>query len=659
MPRLPGKGWFADSVLLFALSAYLIWPWFRLEYLDSWGSIESTFIGDSRMLRERGFNAQWQPNWYLGTRFDYIYPPALRYGTAAVSQWMGVSTARGYHIYTGTLFCLGIVGIYWLVRIATGWRIWAFLAALGVFLYSPTYLFLKHFEEGYRGLRYMGLRLGVLVRWGEGPHVSALSMLGFALAASWWGLRRGHRTALVLAAIFSAVVVANNFYGATALAIFFPLLVWAVALAENDAWVAARAAAIAALAYGLTACWLTPSYLRVTLENMRLVSQPGHTWSIVLEIAVLAVFAAISWRWARGRAERAWTVFVAGSLARISLYVLGHYYLGFRTLGEPERLCPEFDQFVVLAAVTAFAWLWMRGLRGKAAVIVLIWLSLLPVKGWVRRSWEFIPAAQGHQHLVEYQLTRWLHEHMPQSRAFVAGSVRFWYNAWFTLPEVSGGSDQGTLNPASTTAYYQVTGSDNPEVVLAWLRATGTDAVVLNSPHSQEIYHDFAHLETFAKLPVLFDNGAGDQIVGVPRRYPGLARIVDLAAHRAIGGGQPNVENYDHIAAYVRSIEDNSPRAAQWERLGPEAMRVTAEFAAGEALVIQETFDEGWRATDAAGRELRISQDMLHFLVIEPTAPGGHIITLRYHTPPEKQRGRALTAFTVGLCVFLLAWRKR
>jgi len=372
MPRLPGKGWFADSVLLFALSAYLIWPWFRLEYLDSWGSIESTFIGDSRMLRERGFQAEWQPNWYLGTRFDYVYPPALRCGAAAVSEWLGVSTARGYHVYTGTLYCLGIVGIYWLVRVATGWRMWAWIAALGVLIYSPTYLFLRHFEEGYRAVRYMPLRLGVLVRYGEGPHISALSMLGFALAASWWGLRRGHRTALVLAAIFSAAVVANNFYGATALAIFFPLLVWTVALAENDAWVAVRAAAIAALAYGLTACWLTPSYLRVTLENMRLVSQPGHTWSILLEIAMLAAFAAVSWRWARGRTESAWTVFVAGGLARISLYVLGNYYLDFRNLGEPERLCPEFDQFVVLAAVTALAWLARHGLRGKAAVIVAV-----------------------------------------------------------------------------------------------------------------------------------------------------------------------------------------------------------------------------------------------------------------------------------------------
>ena len=83
---------------------------------------------------------------------------------------------------------------------------------------------------------------------------------------------------------------------------------WAVAITESDGWALARAAGIAALAYGLTAFWLSPSYLRVTLENMRLVSQPGHAWSMWLEAAVMAAFAAVSWRMAKGNPARAWQV---------------------------------------------------------------------------------------------------------------------------------------------------------------------------------------------------------------------------------------------------------------------------------------------------------------------------------------------------------------
>ncbi len=657
MPSLPGKRWLLDSVLIFAISAYLIWPLFKMDYMENWGSIESTFISDGRMLRDRGFQADWQPNWYMGTRFDYVYPPALRYGTALLSKWLDVSTARSYHIYAATLYCLGIVGIYWLVRAGSGWRAWAILAALAVSIQSPTFLFLGHMYRDNLAVRLMPLRLGVLIRYGEGPHISALALLGFALAASWWGLRRGHGLALAMAGIFSAFVVANNFYGATALAIFFPLLVWAVAITDADTKVLVRATGIAALAYGLTASWLTPSYLRVTLENMRLVSQPGHAWSIWLEAAVLAVFAAVSWRLAKGRPERAWTVFAAGAFLRITLYVLGNHYFDFRTIGEPGRLCPEFDQFFIIAAVTVFAWMWRRGWAPRLAVIGLIWLSLLPIKGWVRRSWQFFEPAKGYEHRVEYELTKWVHDHMPNSRVFVAGSVRFWFNAWFDLIQVCGGSDQGTLNPMASWAFYQIAVGDSRDSTLAWLQATGADAVVVNYPHSREYYHDYGTVtKKFDRYEVLYDNGRGDKIVKVPRKYPGLARIVGLKHHQSLK--PPKIDyDYDAMSKYVASIEEFSPRAAKWDRPGPQDIRVSALLEADEAIVVQETWDEGWQAR-SGDRTVPVNHDIFHFMILDP-GPGQHEIRLTYARPRENQIGRAVTSVTVGLVVFLVAQNLR
>ncbi len=650
---MTGKGWLLDSILIFVLSAYLIWPLFTMDYMENWGSIESTFISDARMLRDRGLQAQWQPNWYMGTRYNYVYPPALRYGTAALSKWLGVSTARSYHIYTATLYCLGIVGIYWLMRAGSGWRGWAWLAALAVSVQSPTFLFLEHMYNDNVAVHFMPLRLGVLIRYGEGPHMSALAVLGFALAASWWGLRRGHGFALVMAGIFSALVVANNFYGATALAVFFPILVWAVAITEAEAKVAARAAGIAALAYGLTASWLTPSYLNVTLENMRLVSEPGHMWSIWLETAVLTAFAVVSWRVAKGRPERAWQVFAAGVFIRISLYVLGNYYIDFRTIGEPGRLCPEFDQFFIIAAVTVFAWMWRRGWGPRLAVICLIWLSVMPVKWWVRRSWRSFEPAKGYELRVEHELTKWVHTHMPASRVFAAGSVRFWFNAWYDQAQVCGGSDQGTLNPMASWAFYQIAASDSRDSTLAWLQATGTDAVVVNYPESREHYHDFgAVAKKFDSYEVLYDNGRGDKIVKVPRKYPGLARIVQAERHRGLR--PPNIDyDYNAMSKYVSSIEELSPRAAKWERLGPESMRVQAVLEPGEAILVQETWDEGWQA-QIGDRPLTISQDIFYFMLLDP-GPGTHEVRLTYSLPREHQVGRAITSVSVGLAVFLIA----
>src|ERR1700732_1478679 len=96
-----------DSFLLFLLTTLLIWPLFRLKYLDNWPSIESTFIADARMLAARLPHPGWQPLWYCGTRFDYIYPPALRYGTALLSKIDHLSPARAYHLYTALLYSFG------------------------------------------------------------------------------------------------------------------------------------------------------------------------------------------------------------------------------------------------------------------------------------------------------------------------------------------------------------------------------------------------------------------------------------------------------------------------------------------------------------------------------------------------------------------------
>src|SRR4051812_15302076 len=67
--------WLADGLLLFILATVLVRPLYRAEYLAAWNSIESTFISDARFLSAHWPHPGWQPNWYMGTRFDYVYPP--------------------------------------------------------------------------------------------------------------------------------------------------------------------------------------------------------------------------------------------------------------------------------------------------------------------------------------------------------------------------------------------------------------------------------------------------------------------------------------------------------------------------------------------------------------------------------------------------------
>ena len=225
------------------------------------------------------------------------------------------STARSYHLYIALLYGFGIAAVYVFVRVGSGSRWVALWTAAASAMISPSFLLFKDIPHRQPGHHYMPIRLGVLVRYGEGPHMSAWALSAVLPGGGVEGAAARTYGLLALAGVIAALVVANNFYGATALAIFFPMVVWVGLAGGAGPMVWARALGITALAGGLCAFWLTPSFLRITLDNMKLVSLPGHVWSEVLGAFVLAAFAAISWRFGRGRPERAWTVFSLGALA--------------------------------------------------------------------------------------------------------------------------------------------------------------------------------------------------------------------------------------------------------------------------------------------------------------------------------------------------------
>ena len=292
-----------DCCLLYLLAAIFLAPYFTHKYTNQWPSIESTFIADARFLATHWPHPQWQPLWYTGTRFDYIYPPALRYGTALLSNVFGWWTVKAYHFYTMFFYCLGIAGVYLLVRLAGRSRAAAYLSAIATGLMSPSLLFMKNMriDSG----PWVPVRFGALIRYGEGPHITALCLLPIALAFAWRAFEARRPAALALAAIFSAAVVSNNFYGATSLAIFFPLLVWSFWVTRRDRRLALPALGIPLLAYGLTAFWLSPSYLRITLHNMQYVSEKGSVWSVVVALVVVVAFGFASYRLSHHRGRQA------------------------------------------------------------------------------------------------------------------------------------------------------------------------------------------------------------------------------------------------------------------------------------------------------------------------------------------------------------------
>ncbi len=653
----------ADLLLLAALAAVFIWPVFSLGFLDHWGTIESTFISDARFLSQNLPHPNWQPDWYCGTRWDYLYPPGIRYGTALLHEWTGRSFAQSYHLFTAFFYCAAIGGVYFLVFVCTRSRLAAAAAAVASLLISPGYLILPAFWEDVSKVYWLPNRLNALIRWGEGPHMSAWALLPWALGAAWNGLRRGRTAWLALAAVLCAASVTINFYGATALALTFPLLAWAVYLGERDAWVWARGAAIALLSYGLTAAWLSPSYLQITTRNMRWVSQPGHLWSVILALVVIAAYAFATYRRALGRPERSWLVFVAGFAALFTLNVSGEDLFNFRVFGEPQRLAPELDLALILPGVEALRWLaarrfgpvhprWGQWLP-RAAALLLFVAALVPAKGYIRRAWTYFPEDHAPRNRIEYRMSQWIATNMPGQRILATGSLRFWLNAWYGIPQLGGGSEQGMLNDLVVEPYYQATFGEDPELTRVWMQAFGVDAIAVHDKQSTEIYHDYVRTDLFARqLEPVYSSGEGDVLYRTPRRFPERARVVRQGELAAIPTIQRPV-NTDHLRAYAAAVENGPESRLQLKREAPDRIRILGRFTQGEALVVQENFDPAWRAFSAAGASLPVQRDPLGFLLVT-APPGDQDILLEFTLPRENAIGRLVTVLTAVVLVYLL-----
>ena len=642
-----------DSLLIFLFAAILIWPLFKVKYVDNWGSIESTFIADARFLKDHWPHPQWQPLWYGGTRFDYVYPPALRYGTAFIAKmYPRMTEARAYHLYTAFFYCLGIVGVYWFVCLIGGHRRSGWLAAIACAIVSPCFLVLPGFRLDSFFLAPQ--RLGVLVRYGEGPHMTALALLPIALAVSFRALAAWRPLALAGAAALCALLVSNNFYGATALAYCYPILVWCVWITRDDRWIPVRAAAIALLAYGLTASWLTPDYLRITLDNLKLVAKPGNANSLWVMLAAAAAYCALTYRTVRGRPERLYPALLTGTALLFSLIVLGFFKFNFRISGEPSRMVPEFDLAIILLSVEMLRYLWTRYpsalVRGACAVLVLA--SFAPSYTYFLAPHASIRPYDNHRDRVEYKLSEWMWRNHPQSRAFVTGSVRFWYDAWFDLPHMGGGSEQGLINQRIFQGVWRVREERNVANALPLLQCFGVDYLVAHEAKSQEVYKDLENPRKYAELLTqVYDDGAGNLIYQVPRRYPSLARVVDTAQLARIP--TPGADLAPAItAAYVEAMEKGPPQPATLTWQGTDAFRLRAQVSEGQSLTAMVTYDPAFHAY-AQGKPIPIQPDVLgqmHFNV----PPGNADLTVVFERPLQNTIGLLLTATSlltlVGLC---------
>jgi hypothetical protein len=503
-------------------------------------------------------------------------------------------------------------------------------------------------------------RLWVLLQYGEGPHISALSLLPFALAFAWLALEKRRLPALAAAALFCALVALTNFYGATGLAIFYVALVWAAWVTWRDKRIWLRAAAIPALAYGLSAFWLTPSYLRLTIANLRLVSGAGRQWSAIalVALALLLILAAVRFR--------GYALFLTGSLLLFGFNVLGYVYFQRYITGDPWRLIPELDFAVILGCVEILRRLWRWAGKAQwhtraARVLVMVAIlgSLWSARHYVKRAWgDYLYPPTDYTQRVEYRLSEWMAGHFPQERSFVTGSTRLWWDTWRDLAQVEGGSDQGQLNPYLPDAEWNLTREANPETAVQWLLALGAGAAIVPFEKSQDAYHDFRFPHKFeGRLPMLYGDGQGNVIYRVPRRFPSLARVVDRDRLAGLPSLPLRTTSLDALHTYTALIEEgpDSPASMTWD--GPDRLLVHAHMERGQSVLVQESYDPAWHAY--LGRQaVPIYRDPIAFMRID-LPPGDQDLRLIFEMPFENRIGWSITFLSLVILAVLAAYGRQ
>ena len=534
----------------------------------------------------------------------------------------------------------------------------------GVALLSPSFLLMPDFRADSNFL--VPWRLHVLMAYGEGPHISSLASTSHRVAGGFRRFQGGGIRWLLLSAVAAASVVSINFYGATALAITFPLLALACYLERRD-WRIFKIGLNCHDRLRADRWWLAPSYLQITSRNLRLVAPAGNSWSLPLFAAVLAGYLAFSFWIRRWSYFRSYSFFIWSGAGFLGLYILGWRWFGFQVAGNSLRLVPELDVFLILCGVQLASIVWSLRPKGslrwapRVALALLLLICFRPAWRYMKNVGSPFPQDQNWQQRVEYRTPAWLAQQFPDQRVWVTGTIRFWYNVWDDGIQGDGGSDQGILNPILPAAKWAITHTDDAQRLDAWLKALGVDIVVVPGPTSQEGFKEFADPKFYdAHFPLLRDDGAGNRYYRIPRRSTGIVRIADRKRLESVPPlpQEPQLAQLINYAQAVEAIPSGgaSPDRAHGRWRNDDALDIDVDVREDEVLLVQENYDPYWRAS-VDSRPQAIQRDPAGFMTMRLPA-GKHLVHLIFQTPTEVIVGRLVTVVSIILVAFF-GFRKR
>lgn len=642
------------AAALFLINAYIVRELFSTEYTVQMGSIEAAFIAIARYAMENWRDLTWFPLWYGGIPYQNTYPPLLHLTVAATAKLFGASPALSYHAVTAAMYCLGPVTLFWLAWKLSRSRAYSFAAALLYSVFSPSALLVSAIRHDMGGVFYPR-RFQALVQYGEGPHVTSMTLLPVAILCLHNALEKRRPVYYLLAAISLGAVVLTNWLGGFALAA--AVLAYLLARAPRSNWkIWVTAAAIGIYAYVIVSPWIPPSTIAAIRTNAQRIGGNYGMTAQHLKYAGLVLIALVFLEYVFAR----WKPPEVLRFALVLLFLTGTLTLaaawfGIALMPQPDRYHLEMEMALALVAVFALKPLLeqMGGSRRAflaAGFLLFAFLQVKTYRGYAKYQGRPIDVRA----TVENKAAQWFDRNMQGGRVYAPGTVSFWMNTFTDTPQYGGGFDQGITNPNEAAVAYQVysgQGTDKEgEVAAAWLRAFGVRAVMTGGPKSGEFYKPFRNARKFDGIFKEVWRDGDDAIYEIPARSGLLAHVVlpeDLPSRKPTGG-----LDIEPLAPYLAALDNPNLPLASFRWRNRHEAEISAGFRKGDLLSVQISYHPGWRAT-VAGQPRRAYSDNLGQLAIEPGCTGPCTVTLSYDGGPEMLLVRLLSwvALIAGLAL--------
>lgn len=657
------------GILNYSIIKYL----FLGEFSQNIASIEISYVQMAKFWVEGG--GMWQPLWYFGYPWHVFYTPVLPFLEVVLHQLNGLSFAHAYRVIVACGYVLTPISLFFFVWQVAKSKIGAFIAAL---FYSVVPSIISFLFSGVAQDTLSGMaeprRFAILVRWGEGPHTLALVFVPlFGLFFSRF-LEKRRFMDQILACIFLGLVALTNavaLWGAMLLVLCFFLAEFSKKT-SNIISILKGLIGTGLISFGLIAFWYNMPFIATffregggALSNWYAMFPWEMIVFLIISGFVIFLLNKLTARFTGLPMAILWFLMLFGLV--YAYYASGDNHIEYAP--QVLRLTTEVDMAlgIVIGVVVSNIYLLLIKREGKFAnvsrVVAIVFAALvvglmipqavLMVNKLPVYAKPFSEGVVGDiKKTSEYQVSEKLDEltRGTDERVVAPGNYAFWLNYFADVPQLRGALFQSSTHSWPDNIYFQLVNGQDAQISLDWLKIANVGKLVYTTAASAETYKDYkvpqSKFDSILKVNTAIN---GDIFYDVPLKNNSLAKVVDANAYKSIK--KPfNAIDAEPINAYVGWMEENSERKLNVVKISASDIKISGELKNGEAVLVQETYDVGWKVKGSGG--WKVSRDPLDFIVLTPSGnPGKFEIDLVYTKPWSVYLGYLITLVTLGFIV--------